>query len=195
MPGIVVGGVAALAALFGWVAVAYRGALVWPTFAGGFAATALGVFLGLYAERAVAERRDRRARRLEARLAYSALAAELRALRRGLVWLAEQHTGEDYLTIALPTGSWEGVRSRLGFATTEFELFAEVAQLYGRIDDIRELIRLKSEASAAANHAAARTIDTRLSDILDGALVTLDALQSRVRGQIDKPTTDSLDNF
>ncbi len=43
--------VAALTALFGWVGVAYRGVFVWPTFAGGFTATALGVLLALYLER------------------------------------------------------------------------------------------------------------------------------------------------
>lgn len=188
-----------LGAVFVWSAFEYGGEATWPSFATGGLATALGVFLALVVEREVSLRRDSEAtaamaareadqRRSEARLAFGALAEELRILERGLVELRAELPRARFVGVELPTGSWRAVDERLGRIVGEFELLSGVARCYGRVDDVQRGLATRELAALGADPASFAGATEAVCDVIDSALVGIQALQPRVAAQIVSPT-------
>jgi len=182
-----------------WTAYEYGGAAVWPAFATGGLATAVGVFLALVVEREVSRRRDaelavdtatreEEQRRSEARLAFGALAEELGTLETSLGALRTGLPTARYAAVELPTGSWRAVDERLGQIIGDFELLSAIARVYGRIDDVHRGMSARDGAALVGRSEMVTAATEAVREVIDSALVGVGELRPRVAAQISAPT-------
>jgi hypothetical protein len=188
--------------------VLWGGAATWPGMITGFAATALAFLVALawdrrqravadLAEAAAEARRDRAAREAEqerrvteARRRFAAIALELERLQTSLQRTVDEQQDYKYFFPDLPSGSWSSSSGPLGVIISNYSLMADLATLYGHVEELQWRLRFK---------AGARVDDTAIAPIIT-ALATqmlsdVSLLLSQVRRQAATPDVERIEGI
>jgi hypothetical protein len=172
----------------GFVIRHYGGASIWP----GLVATLVGTLVAFVLALAWDRKRDRRQnvqtitdlnqqRTTEARRRFAVVHAELKHDASSLDELVNAYSSRppgDFVFLLprrpLLDGAWAANASRLSELVAEYDLISELANIYGRIEDLRWRLRFRSENPPM----------TQLVDTITVPLVS--ELQNEVAGLIDR---------
>jgi hypothetical protein len=171
----------------------YGGSATLPGLFGNFTASFVAFLIALAwdrrrrnAEVEAAEDQEEEQRKDEAQRRFLTIDLELARLRESVVSVLQRPQDAKYFLPDFPTGSWEAGRGALGLIIGDYVLMADLATLYGRIEDLQWRLRFKAEVWPV-NPEEAAAFDPMIEAIATQALSQLDELQPEVQRQIAQP--------
>jgi len=189
-------GVAALVAIVVVIVVYGSGSLI-PGLVGGFAASLLAFVLALTWERdqelrrlSLSTEKEQARRTTEVRRRLASVRAELERNSESLRDLEIDPRSIEvpdflYVNPQLLEGAWTANAPRLSELLADYELVADLASTYGRLEELRWRLRYRTEARTKA-------LDKMTAPLVEELREEVADLVERVRTQIEQPSVQPL---